>query len=95
MEKQIKLLHKINLPKEIIMEIFEYLYYTPQQVAIREQYKRVHFSIKNAITYRDNYWHERRYYLFHYKHVMIYISFCKCGNYKFSPDIENCVLCRC
>lgn len=94
MEKRVAT-NNLKLPKEIIAEILEYLYYTPQQVAIRNQYKKVNFSIKNSITYRDTYWNEKRYYLFHYKHIMIYICFCKCGNYKFSPDIENCVLCRC
>ena len=95
MEKRIAI-HNLKLPKEIIREILDYLYYTPQQIALREIYKRVHFSIKNARTYyTDNYWYESYYYLFHYKHIMIYISFCKCGNYKFSPDIEDCVLCRC
>jgi len=41
-----KLIIKLNLPKEIIREIIEYLYYTPQQIAIRELYKRVHFYIR-------------------------------------------------
>jgi hypothetical protein len=93
MEKRVAT-NNLKLPKEIIAEILEYLYYTPEQIALREKYKRVHFSIKNAITDRD-YLHQTRYYLFHYKHIMIYICFCKCGNYKFSSDIEYCVLCRC
>ena len=92
MEKRVAI-HNLKVPKEIVTEILDYLYYTPEQVAIREIYKRIHFSIENAITYRDNSY--GRCYLFHYKHIMIYISFCKCGNYKFSPDIEDCVLCRC
>jgi hypothetical protein len=90
MEKRVAI-HNLNLPKEIIAEILEYLYYTPQQVAIRKQYKRVHFSIKNAYTYyTDNIVGYN--YFFHYKHIMIYISFCKCGNYKFSLDMD-CGLC--
>ena len=94
MEKRVAI-HNLKIPNEIIKEILHYLYYTPQQIAIRELHKRIHFSIKNAVTYyTDNYRHEG-YYLFHYKHIMIYTSFCKCGNYKFSPDIDECVLCRC
>ena len=82
---------QINLPQELIKELRKYLYYTPEQIATRELYKRVHYSIKNARHYYsdDNY-------LFSYKFTLIYICFCKkCGNYKFSSDMEDCVLCRC
>ena len=88
---------QINLPPELIQVLVQYLYYTPEQAAIRERHKRVHYCIKNARHINaNNYCYESYYYLFNYKFTMIYICFCKkCGDYKFSPDMEYCVICKC
>ena len=94
MEKRIAI-HSLKLPKEIITEILEYLYYTPQQIAIRELYKRVHFSIRNSV-YVNNYWYDSYYYLFNYKRTVIYICFCTtCGDYKYSTNMGYRVMCKC
>ena len=75
----------------------EYLYFSPEQIAVRERNKRVHYCITNARHVNaNNFCYDNYYYLFHYKYTLIYICFCKtCGNYKFSPDMEDCVLCKC
>jgi hypothetical protein len=75
----------------------EYLYFNPEQVAVRELHKKVHYCISNARHVNaNNFCYDKHYYLFHYKFTLIYICFCKtCGNYKFSPDMEDCVLCKC
>ena len=91
---------KINLPPELIQMIRQYLYYTPEQATIRELHKRVHFSIKSA-THANKYWNQSNdcfkahHYLFNYNDVMIHMCFCKCGDYKYSPDMNYCVMCKC
>jgi len=92
MEKRVAI-HNLKLPKEIIAEILEYLYYTPQQVALREIYKRVRFYIKSSI-YSTNYF-EGYNYLFSHRHRTMCTCFCiKCGNYKYAYT-DYRVMCKC
>ena len=91
---------KINLPQELVQLLIQYLYYTSQQILIRDMHRRVHYCIKSA-THANTYWNQSNSYfkshnyLFNYKDVMIYMRFCKCGDYKFSPDMNYCVICKC
>jgi len=86
-----KLVTKLNLPKEMIKEILEYLYYTPQQIELREMYKKVHFYIKSSI-YSTNC---EGVYVFSHRHKTMFICFCiKCGNYKYA-DLDDRVICKC
>jgi len=73
-----------KLPKEIIAEIFEYVYYTPQQM--KEMYKKVLCSIKNNRSSESNYRFSIR--------KPVFIGFCKCGNYTFY-NMDERVMCRC
>lgn len=99
MDKLVSIL-KINLPQELIQLLLQYLYYTPQQIVIREMHKRVHYCIKSAThsnkySNQSNTYFKNHYYLFSYNHITIYMCFCKCGDYKFSPDMNYCVICKC
>ena len=80
------LVTKISLPKEIIAEILEYVYYTPEQ--IREMYKKVLCSIKKSrhASCESNYRFSIR--------KPIFIGFCKCGNYTFY-NMDERVMCKC
>ena len=86
---------QINLPDELIKQLMDYLYFTPQQIAMRELNKRVQYCITKSI-HSGKICDNTQAYLFNYKHTLIYICFCeKCGNYEFSSDMEECVSCKC
>jgi len=90
-------IRQMSLPPELEKIIESYLYYTPEQIALREIRKRVHFCIDNARHFCSNdYGYEKwPHYLFSYKNIMLYICFCgKCGEYKFSPPTLECAVCE-
>ena len=81
---------KINLPEDIIKNVMDYLYYTPEQIAKKENMKRMHYVIMNACRSFGYY------YCFNYKYSSIVICFCvKCGDYVYSRDMEHCDECKC
>lgn len=81
---------QVKLPAELIRKLMEYLYYTPEQIELREKRKRMHYGIMNA---RHVFGY---YYTFNYKYTCMCICFCeKCGNYRYSNDMEECVECKC
>ena len=103
-------INRMNLPKEILFTIKDYIWYDIQIANIRKMKKDIHFTIKTAVcpnNETDDYWkgcHDRRWYFIINTHIIKYYfqcNFCKkCGNYELAMcirehDMSNTIKCTC